>query len=381
MAFQALAKYTDNPFALNRKEMNEALQRVAQDYAKSSWNAYVNCIRSFYKWANNGEYPNAVKDIKFKKIRREDYIKTKILTDQEIKALLKAAENPRDRAFIAVATATGARRGELLGLKIRDVQIGPYGYTLILTGKTGTHPSPPIVKDFAKILRVWLEHHPMRDNPEAPLWTRLRSGHWGSRNEGINRSQAHNIVKKTAKAAGIERNVHLHMFRHTENTLLTKRHVPAAARKKLHGWTPRSTVPAIYEHLTDDDAVNAALRGHGIIPIEETKDSFEPVECAYCHEKNPSEAKYCHYCGVPLDEEEAQKAIQRFSQIEEELKRQSQLVLGLRGQLEEYQGTFDLVTKEFLTMLIVLGERIGDTALLGMMQEAKERLEKGKLAK
>jgi len=70
-----------------------------------------------------------------------------------------------------------------------------------------------------------------------------------------------------------------------------------------------------------------------------------------------------------------------FSQIEEELKRQSQLVLGLRGQLEEYQGTFDLVTKEFLTMLIVLGERIGDTALLGMMQEAKERLEKGKLAK
>jgi hypothetical protein len=74
-------------------------------------------------------------------------------------------------------------------------------------------------------------------------------------------------------------------------------------RKKLHGWSPRSTTPAIYEHLTDDDAVNAALRGHGIAPPEETEESFEPVECAYCHESNPSTAKFCHYCGVLLGEE------------------------------------------------------------------------------
>ena len=191
----------------------------------------------------------------------------------------------------------------MLNLKIRDVEVAPYGYNLILTGKTGTHPSPPIVKDFAKILRVWLEHHPQRNNPDSPLWVRRRSGHFGSRFESINKSQGHNVVKSAAKNAGIKRNIHLHMFRHTENTMLTKRHVPAAARKKLHGWSPNSTVPSIYEHLTDDDAINAALRGHGIIPPEEKTDSFEPVECAYCHESNASTAKFCHYCGIPLGEE------------------------------------------------------------------------------
>jgi integrase/recombinase XerD len=145
--------------------------------------------------------------------------------------MLKAAEHPRDRAFLAVAASTGARRGELLNLRIRDVHIEPYGYTLILTGKTGTHPSPPIVRDFAKILRIWLEHHPQRNNPEAPLWPRLRAGAWGDKGTPIGRVQAHNIVKNAAKAANLERNIHLHMFRHTENTLLTKRHVPAASEK------------------------------------------------------------------------------------------------------------------------------------------------------
>jgi hypothetical protein len=45
MAFAALTKYTDHPFSLNRKEMNEALQQLAEDFAATSWNTYVHCIR------------------------------------------------------------------------------------------------------------------------------------------------------------------------------------------------------------------------------------------------------------------------------------------------------------------------------------------------
>ena len=328
MAFRSLGKHTDHPFMLNREEMNAALEKLAVEYKPASWNAYVNCIRAFYKWAigNGEEYPDAVRKIRLKKIRRADYVKTKILSDAEIKAMLRAGETPRDRAFIAVAAATGARRGELLNLRLRDVVWKSYGYDVLLTGKTGTHPGPPIVKDFAKILRVWLEHHPARDNPESALWVRNRSGHWGSRLEGINRVQAHNIVKNVAASAGIKRNVHLHMFRHTENTLETKRHVPAAARKKLHGWSEMSNVPSVYEHLTDDESVNEVLKGYGIVETTEEKDSFEPVKCGYCGHENASVAKYCEYCGVPLGEKEAAEIIGKSASIEKELQELKKLV-------------------------------------------------------
>jgi len=84
---------------------------------------------------------------------------------------------------------------------------------------------------------------------------------------------------------------------------------------------------------------------------------------------------------VAVEQEDLEKRDEEIQNMREKVNSQSELLHQLRGQLEEYQGTFDLVTKEFLTMLIVLGERIGDKALLGMMQETKERLEKGKLTK
>ena len=334
MAFQGLGRYTDHPYSLNRQEMTEALNKLEKDYFASSWNAYVNCIRRFYRWSfgDDEEYPEAVRRLRLKPIRHADYVKTKILSDEEIKALIAGAESPRDRAFLAVAAATGARRGELLDLKIRDIVWKPYGYDVVLTGKTGTHPGPPIVKEYAKILRVWLEHHPQRDNPEAPLWVRSRSGHWGSRLQGINRVQGHNIIKKAALAAGIKRNVHLHMLRHTENTLETKRHVPAAARKKLHGWSEMSSVPAVYEHLTDEDSVNEILRSQGLAEGEEPVINGL-VKCGYCGTENASISKYCTFCGVLLDEEEAEKVKAKDVEFEE--------LKGMKTQMDSMKDDFE----------------------------------------
>jgi len=45
-------------------------------------------------------------------------------------------------------------------------------------------------------------------------------------------------------------------------------------------------------------------------------------------------------------------------------------------QLKEYEGTFDLVTKEFASMVMVLAERLGEEPTLRMLKKAKERLER-----
>lgn len=91
---------------MSREEFNQCLELLSRDYKSGSWNTYISCIRVWYKWYNGEEYPDSVKHIHLKKLCREDYVKTKILSEAEIKALLQACEHPRDKAFIAVAAAT-----------------------------------------------------------------------------------------------------------------------------------------------------------------------------------------------------------------------------------------------------------------------------------
>ena len=87
-----------------------------------------------------------------------------------------------------------------------------------------------------------------------------------------------------------------------------------------------SNVPSIYEHLTDSDSVNEALRGHGVVEVAEERSQFEPVKCGYCGGENPSISKFCSFCGVALDEKEAERLIEREKAFEK--------LAGSRGALE-----------------------------------------------
>ncbi len=308
-AFACLSRFTDNPYGLSRMEMNVCLGKMADCLSPCAWNGYVSCIKRFYRWRNKlenniDEFPDCVKDVKLKRIRRLDYVAKKIRTEEEVKALIRGSDNPRDRAMISTAFAIGCRRGELLNIHLRDIEIQPYGYRILLCGKTGTHKSPPIDREFAKILSVWLEHHPQRDNPDSPLWVRRK----GNRFEGIRTTMVHNVLKNAVRNAGLKRNFTWHMARHTENTWATARGVSRASRNLTHGWSPNSNTAAIYESLTDQDAEREYRRVHGAKAEEvQVKDGFATVKCAYCGEDNPGSAKFCLFCHVPLSVDEARK--------------------------------------------------------------------------
>ena len=312
-AFKCLSKYTDNLYGLDREGMNKALEKMAKEYAPASWNLYVNCIRSFYKWMNGGdEYPDCVRKLRLKKVRREDYIIKKLLSEAEVKALLRGCDNPRDRAMIGVAIATGVRRGELLGMCMRDVERLPYGFKILVTGKTGSHRTPPITREFARLLNVWLEHHPLRDNPDSPLWLRMKNNPFGSRFESIGETGMQDVIKRAARNAGLKRNVHWHMLRHTENTWAAKNWVSRASRNLTHGWSQDGNTASIYEHLVDSDAEAEYLRSQGLSKPEKQMDAFQTVTCLYCNHENPVDGKYCHVCGVPLDRAEAERIVKRM---------------------------------------------------------------------
>jgi len=84
-------------------------------------------------------------------------------------------------------------------------------------------------------------------------------------------------------------------------------------------------------------------------------------------------SKYLNVTGVEEEKKPLQDLIVQQEKEISNLRKRMDVVI---GQMNEYEETFDLVTKEFGNMIIVLAERLGDEATLKIMREARQRLEK-----
>jgi len=70
-------------------------------------------------------------------------------------ALLDAAENPRDRAWLAVATNTGLRSNEIARLRVADLDLEE-GRLFVLVTKTGEEDRMPVSLELDAEMRRWL---------------------------------------------------------------------------------------------------------------------------------------------------------------------------------------------------------------------------------
>jgi integrase len=95
-------------------------------------------LKKFFRWLRNSEdYPEEVKWIKARVKNSNPKLPEELLTEDEIRRIVSAAENPRDKTLVLVLYETGCRIGELLSLRIKNIQFDEYGALLLLSGKTG----------------------------------------------------------------------------------------------------------------------------------------------------------------------------------------------------------------------------------------------------
>jgi len=164
--------------------------------------------------------------------------------EEEVKRLINSAEHPRDKAFISMLYELGARISEIGNLRICDISRDKYSFIVDLKGKTGQRSIRLILSE--PYLSVWLNEHPLRDNPQAPLWVKLGK----YEGEPLNYSGLSSIVKRLARKAGIKKRIYPHLFRHTRVThLLLSNQLNEAKAKVLFGWTPDSKMLSEYSHL------------------------------------------------------------------------------------------------------------------------------------
>lgn len=145
--------------AVSRAMLVEIRDEIAQERAPATVNRYLATLRHAYnvaitdwEWAN----ANPLRRIRLTEPRGRD----RHLSDDEIKALLKATENskhPHLRPIVLIALTTGARRGEITGLRWPEVDLSS-GRVALLRTKNNERRSlalvPQVVTELRKLQTV-----------------------------------------------------------------------------------------------------------------------------------------------------------------------------------------------------------------------------------
>lgn len=327
---------------VTKEELRDMVIDIENIDKYSPWTkqSYKAILKKFYRWLVYGdkhrpmqEYPEIVSWINTN-IKPKDLPKVQasdILTEEEICRLIKAAEHPRDRAFISMLYELGARIGEIGNLEIKDVTPDKYGFLIDLNGKTGRR-TPRILMS-APYLVNWLNDHPEKDKPDASLWTLL-----GDRKKDmqIQYQSLRVMVNRIVKRAGINKRIYPHLFRHTRVThLLANKQINEAQAKTYFGWTPSSDQLSQYSHLMSNDVNETLLKVAGIKNDNEKESKLMPKQCSMCKTINSPEALFCQKCAkvmdvrtaIQLDEQrrESDEAIQEF--VRELIENNSTLVI------------------------------------------------------
>ena len=132
---------------------------------------YKQAIRKYYTWKlSPSDFAEKVGWIHVKGNTVNRLKKSEdMITKEEIEKIINACANSRDKALFSTLYDSGCRIGEILTLRIRDLQNDQWGTVLHVTGKTGER-MVRIVGDSVPYLREWVKNHPGRNDPNAMVF-------------------------------------------------------------------------------------------------------------------------------------------------------------------------------------------------------------------
>lgn len=165
----------------------------------------------------------------------------------------------------------------------------------------------------APSLAVWLDHHPRRDDPDAPVW--VGYGPY-SRSEMLNYAAARKMLADAAKRAGIKKRIHFYLFRHTRIDE-TQGRLTEAQQCMMFGWKFGSRMPGVYFKRSGKHIDNAqAIMNGDAKPAEAKAAAIRPKGCSRCKSDNSPVAQFCSRCGNVLDVQTAVKMDEARSLVE-----------------------------------------------------------------
>jgi integrase len=169
------------------------------------------------------------------------------LKPAEVRKVIYACDNPRDRTLVATLAATGMRRAEVAALDIRDVDLEARRVT-IRSGKGGKQRTVPITEELASDLRLLVGKR-----ATGPVFLSNRRGPLTPR-------RVNYIVADAGERAGVKNpnpashgRLTCHLFRHTFARHWKQRGGDIESLAQILGHASSSTTAGLYGTLSIDD--------------------------------------------------------------------------------------------------------------------------------
>ena len=231
---------------------------VSDKLSKRSQSRQLSAFRSFFDWLvmEGDRKDNPCDAVDTPKIGR--YL-PEVLSEEEVSAIIDSVDvtkwtGKRDKAILEVLYGCGLRVSEAVGLKISHVYLDE-GFVRVV-GKGNKERIVPIGEMAVRAVREYLECRP---DPGAPQFDdTMFLNKFG---KALSRVALFNMVKKQAMAAGVNKEISPHTFRHSFATHLIENGADLRVVQEMLGHESILTTE-IYTHIDSSTWQKAILEHH-----------------------------------------------------------------------------------------------------------------------
>lgn len=222
------------------EQINDYLLKLIrkESMSPSKQNQLINAIKFYYEKVLGRER-------QYYTINRPRKTKAlpKVITEDELFKMLEIASNSKNKLIIGLIYSAGLRRGEMINLRKEDIITGKK--MIFVRGGKGKKDRVTILSEIVlEFLKTYFEE--------------FKPNYWVVEGPGRKKYSATsigNIVKKTAKKAGILIKVTPHILRHSFATHLLEQGVDLRYIQELLGHE-NSTTTEIYTHVSKKSLAN-----------------------------------------------------------------------------------------------------------------------------
>lgn len=325
-----LGEFRKKPFnEFTREDIEEYIlyqQRKDKPNNANQINQTMIFIKAFFKWLYQTDtYPDIVKWMKPKlkpnKLRYEE-----LITWEETFDLMKFCFTARDRCILALIRDIGGRVEEtILRPKIKDLIKDDYGFKIRLVGKTSER-TVRLTKSVPFMVE-WLNNHPFKNEPEAPLFCVISLRKFKIGNDKIKKfgnplgyQSVLSFFKELKQRSGIKKPLHAHVFRHASATDRALQGFQEKELRVIYGWSGNSRMVDLYCNFDSQQVDEKILEKDGKIVKKDNKAVIvNAIICPQCSKENIPTNLYCSICNTDLQKksitEETNKTIQLLLEI------------------------------------------------------------------
>jgi len=207
----------------------------------------VATIRSFFRFLHREGYVPANPALGLIRPKQDRHLPS-FLSVEETSRLMEAPQGDtfaalRDRAILETLYSTGLRVSELVGLKVRNVDL--IGGTLRTIGKGRKERMVPMGSYSIQAIRAYLKTLTAEQSePDRPLFRNQRHGHLTDRS-------VRRILNRYLLQVSVARRISPHSLRHSFATHLLDRGADLRSVQELLGHSSLTTTQ-VYTHVTTE---------------------------------------------------------------------------------------------------------------------------------